>query len=80
VEFVISKSWLEVLFWSSGRCFQAKNRNRKYVLLSCELNSGQNFNSLAAAAAVVVVVVVVVVAAAAVIAAAAAVLLICAIP
>ena len=81
VEFVISKSWLEVLAWSSGRCFQAKNRNRKYVQLSCELNSGQNFNSLAAAAAVVVVVVVVVVvAAAAVIAAAAAVLLICAIP
>jgi hypothetical protein len=39
----------------------SKNRNRKSVLLSRELNDGQNFSSLAitaAAAAVVVVVVV----------------------
>jgi hypothetical protein len=50
-----------------GEVLPSKNRNRKSVLLSCELNSGQNFNSLAAtaAAAVVVVVVVVVVATAA---------------
>jgi len=72
VEFVISKSWLEVLAWSSGRCFQAKTEiENLFVLMSFELNGGQNFNSLAATAAAVVVVVV---------AAAAAVLLIHAIP
>jgi hypothetical protein len=42
----------------------SKNRNRKYVLLSCELNSEHNFNSLAAIAVVVVVVIVIVAAAA----------------
>jgi len=79
VEFVISKSWLEVLAWSLGRCFQAKT-NRKYVLLSCELNSGQNFSSLAAVVVVVVIVVVVVVVVVAAAVAAAAVLPIHAIP
>jgi len=63
---------IQVLAWSSGRCFQKKTEiENLFVLLSFELNCGQNFNILAATAAAVVVVVA---------AAAAAVLLIHAIP